>query len=306
MSQFLNYGICERESASGDDDSSDWRDRIILPDDVEEVSRILEMYEPLGVLGWPEDNNVTKIMRQLRQMGYRSRTGTSKGRYVHAMLQRFSPPEKRADLKAKVNQEIAAVIRNSPSGISKAERRRVLDVQVAKGVLRRRDADWVRSHGLCLETLVPKRSNLPDAGFGGFAQFPIRKGEIVIPAPVLHVVNRDVLKLYDTNTTADNEPIPHEVGTSLLVNYCFGHPQSSLLMCPMTSAALLNHCSSRSKECGPLGPNARVRWSSGWDPPSHLWRDKKSLPAIDEHFGRVLSLEIVALRDVAPGEEGRE
>jgi hypothetical protein len=100
------------------------------------------------------------------------------------------------------------------------------------------------------------------------------------------------------------DPEDEKIGMSLLINYCWGHPKSSVLLCPMTSAILLNHCSKRTKDCGPAGPNAKIQWSSGWDTPSHRWRSK-SLREIKEQKGRLLSFEVVALRDIAPGEEGK-
>ena len=79
-----------------------------------------------------------------------------------------------------------------------------------------------------------------------------------------------------------------------------------MLLCPLTSAMLINHCSvGRSKQfdCGhPDGPNAVVRWSSGWDNDSIQWRNA-TLDEIDNKFGRVLSLEIIATRDIQPNEE---
>ena len=48
---------------------------------------------------------------------------------------------------------------------------------------------------------------------------------------------------------------------------------------------------------------SKAAWSSGWDEASHGWRNK-TLEEIDEKFGRILSLEVVATRDIAPGEEG--
>lgn len=99
-------------------------------------------------------------------------------------------------------------------------------------------------------------------------------------------------------------PIEDKIGMSLLMNYCLGHPESSLLLCPMTSAILLNHCSERTMDCGPNGPNAKIQWSSGWDTPSHEWRSK-TLDEMKEQKGRLLSFEVVALRDIAPGEEGK-
>lgn len=182
--------------------------------------------------------------------------------------------------------------------------------EVANMSLERRDPEWIKENGLCLEHLVPKKSTLLHAGFGGFAQYGVPKNEIVVPAPVLHVTNKETLTLYRRGIVDDDEirsfqknPESFKTGISLLLNYCLGHTESSMLMCPMTSAMLINHCSDRTKECGPKGPNAEVRWSSGWDPASHEWRNK-TLHDIDHHKGRILSLEIVALRDIAPNEEG--
>jgi hypothetical protein len=122
----------------------------------------------------------------------------------------------------------------------------------------------------------------------------------VVPAPVLHVVNKETLMLYERDV---EDPEDHPIGMSLLVNYCLSHPESSLLLCPMTSAILLNHCSVRTMDCGPAGPNAKIRWSTGWDTPSREWREK-TLGEIKEEKRRLLSFEVVALRDIAPGEEG--
>ena len=58
----------------------------------------------------------------------------------------------------------------------------------------------------------------------------------------------------------DDEPI----GYQLLMNYCFGHKESKLiLLCPQTNA----HCSTRHKEGANTcnngnDPNARVQWAS--------------------------------------------
>lgn len=186
--------------------------------------------------------------------------------------------------------------------------RKMLWFELAKLSLVRKDTEWIKENGLCLEHLFPKKSTLEHAGFGGFAQYGILKDEIVVPAPVLHITNKEILTLYRQGIAGENirafeeNPASFQTGISLLLNYCLGHPSSSMLLCPMTSAMLINHCSDRNKICGPDGPNAKVRWSSGWDPESHEWRNK-TLDEIDQHTGRILSLEIVALRDIAPNEE---
>ncbi|KAL7564516.1 hypothetical protein ACA910_017675 [Epithemia clementina (nom. ined.)] len=189
-----------------------------------------------------------------------------------------------------------------------------------------RTPEWIREHGMCLEALVPRKSTLPHAGQGAFAQFSIKKNDIITMAPLLHIMDKDVLALYNDDDLKrynankqtmsndassqdakdeDNANIakhPSPIGTQLLLNYCFSNPQSTILLCPTTNAVLINHCSKRKQQCGPNGPNADYRWSSGWDPTSDEWR-QQSLKELKEKSFRGLSFEIYALRDIAPGEE---
>jgi hypothetical protein len=158
-----------------------------------------------------------------------------------------------------------------------------------------RSPDWIETHGLCLENILPSQSTLPFAGQGAFAQYPIQKGEIVMPAPLLQIMDRKALELYDKDTGM-------RLNDQLLLNYCFAHSQSSLLLCPDTQATLINHCSMRTRECGKNGPNASIRWASGWDPTSDAWR-QMSLEELSQQKGRGLAFEVYALRDIQPGEE---
>lgn len=166
--------------------------------------------------------------------------------------------------------------------------------QIAIKSLDRPTVEEIKAKGICMDNLVPNESTIPSAGQGGFAQRVVRKGAIVAPAFLMQIVDKDALIIYDDGMN----PIGHQ----LLMNYCFGHSESSMLLCPNTNAVLINHCSSRTKECGPDGPNAIVNWASGWDPVSDAWRQKE-VEDIAEQSSRGLTFEIVALRDIMPGEE---
>lgn len=186
---------------------------------------------------------------------------------------------------------------------SKAEYELVIDkvftkehlmYKLARNALHDRTPEWIRENGMCMENLVPRKSTLPHAGQGGFAHYKLRKGDIIAPAPLLQIVNKDALRLFDSKGNLN--------GTQLLLNYCFGHQESSMLLCPNSNALLINHCSARTKQCGPNGPNAEYRWSSGWEPSSDVWR-KRTLEEIRQENVRGLSFEVVALRDIEEGEE---
>jgi hypothetical protein len=129
-----------------------------------------------------------------------------------------------------------------------------------------RTLEWIRSNGLCVDNLVHKKSQLPPAGHGGFEE--IRKGELVVPVFILHIAGKDALNIYNENDK--------HVGQQLLLSYCLGHPESSLLLCPLTNAILINHCSKQWKQCSPKGPNAEYLWSSGWQPISNEWLMKNN------------------------------
>jgi hypothetical protein len=45
-----------------------------------------------------------------------------------------------------------------------------------------------------------------------------------------------------------------------------------------------------------------VRWSSGWDAASDIWRSR-TVDDISKESGRGISMEVIALRDIVPGEE---
>eukprot|EP00977_Amphora_coffeiformis_P021425 scaffold9318_cov147-Amphora_coffeaeformis.AAC.4 len=147
--------------------------------------------------------------------------------------------------------------------------------------------------------MIPGPSRMPHAGQGGIAQHKIGQGELVVPAPLLHILDRNALTIDYGEDDSSRNP------TQLLLNYCLGHPETPLLLCPNTNAILMNHCSTRHKEFNkfcPRGPNAAFRWASGWDPDSAAWQ-KMTIDEIAQQPGRGLAMEVIALRPIQPGEE---
>ena len=253
---FLNYGYCERGEGAG----HEWTATIPMPADYEQAALIAWVF-------WQVPSHVNVDIQAPK--------GTSD--FVAGLL-----PKSTSQLRAIVgSKEIGG-----PDDLIPLLAKHVGSTP--------RTPEWIRSHGMCLEHLVARKSQLPHAGQGGFAQHRIRKGEIIVPTPMIHIADKDVLGINDDNGK--------RIGWQLLLNYCFGHNESSILLCPETNALLVNHCSERKKECGPNGPNADYRWSTGWEPRSDDWR-KMTVDEIAKQSGRGLSMEVVALRDIEPGEE---
>jgi hypothetical protein len=205
-------------------------------------------------------------------------------------------------------------------------------MSIAKNTVTQRSMDWIKENGQCIDNLVPQLSTLPHAGNGAFAQRLIRKGELVAPAPLLQIMDYNYMRIFDfqidkndkpsligndneDNKDEDGDEVP--VAFQLLLNYCMSHSDTTMLMCPQTNVILMNHCSTRVSYGGDCekynsnpdenlrGANTELKWATDWDPDTKEWLDL----SIDQMKVKVasgkrgLSLDIIATRDIYPGEE---
>lgn len=155
-----------------------------------------------------------------------------------------------------------------------------------------RSIEWLQTHGKCLDNLeLRENSTIPHAGSGAFATRFLKQGSIVAPAPVVHL-HRGHLEVYFPDLQ-DEEQF-HWKGLQLLQNYMYGHPSTSLLFFPYSPAVnLINH----SKE-----PNVKLQWSDSTKNRDWFNRSTKDLITNEnDHAG--LMMELVALREIQPGEE---
>jgi hypothetical protein len=159
-----------------------------------------------------------------------------------------------------------------------------------------RSVDWIIENGRCVDNIIPGKSKIPRAGQGAFAQRLIRAGDVIVPLPLFQM-HKDSFTIW-----SDDEGKYTPNGTQLLLNYCFSHSNSSLVLCPLTNAALINHCSTRNAQCGEQGPNAIYRWDTTWDLFTNKWLNM-SVEEIHKQLGKGLAFEIVATRDIEPGDE---
>ena len=159
-----------------------------------------------------------------------------------------------------------------------------------------RSLEWLAEHGICGDNMKEGLSEIPQAGRGAFATRPLKKDSIVAPLPLLHVAYRKRFDMYKRES--DITGIKNKtniVGQQLLLNYCFGHRESTLLLCPYgLLTALINHGNE---------PNVKLRWSdpsrSAHEPE---WLNKTVTDLVTQKFA-VLTMEFVALRDIEKGEE---
>jgi hypothetical protein len=161
----------------------------------------------------------------------------------------------------------------------------------------RRTLEWLEEHGQCMDNIKPALSSIPQAGRGVFSSRCIPLGGLVAPAPLIHIPNRTHLIMYDAMRDLDDDGflkrnMSSPMHIQLMINYCFGHPQSSLLLCPYGSlTSLVNHSPN---------PNTRITWSNTMRHPEWL---QQNVTALNWQWHSGLSIDFVALRDIAKDEE---
>jgi hypothetical protein len=165
---------------------------------------------------------------------------------------------------------------------------------------------WLEKHGLCVDNLRSGKSTVPHAGRGAFASRKLTEGDIIAPVPMIPIFAEELLDMYKVvehtiegakaGLTYDRS---NPMGTQLLLNYCFGHVESSILMIPSSPmVSLINH----SPE-----PNAFLTWSThDWVENDHPLHD---LPLDQWDFEKAtekdpkLVMVLVASKDIEEGEE---
>ena len=149
----------------------------------------------------------------------------------------------------KFDKKVAALLPASAKGL---EMRDLLATSSAFSALANRTVRYLETNGLCLDDVQVKPSVVSSSRMGIFAHRSIKKGSVIVPAP-LYTRHRDSSCLADDdvcNASMFNDYVQH----------CFGHKDSSLLLCPLSSAAFIQVTSEHDESKAQA--NAFLKWSS--------------------------------------------
>lgn len=162
-----------------------------------------------------------------------------------------------------------------------------------------RTLEWIKENGWCIDNLKADISSKPERGRGAFATRPIRKGEVVVASPLLYLFEEKlefVIKNYNGSGSEATQKQKH-----LLTNYCFGHPESSLVLFPYSPLTnLINHDSTDA--------NVELQWAADEKQPD-FWKEgrRDKVYAAKEYMknygGSGLILEYIASKDIEEDEE---
>eukprot|EP00536_Pseudo-nitzschia_multiseries_P002403 jgi/Psemu1/251606/estExt_Genewise1Plus.C_320007 len=174
------------------------------------------------------------------------------------------------------------------------------DIGVLLQVNATRSIDWLNEHGKCLDHIVHKRSTIDGAGAGAFAKRDLPKGTIVTGTPLLVFPDSKWFDMYDYKMCPDGSNMARDMSKGpysqqLLLNYCFGHPDSTVVLCPYGSSVnYINHDNQRA--------NVKVQWAKDGMPGHQDKFFHMPLANITDYSTKV-AFDYVATRDIAEGEE---
>lgn len=145
----------------------------------------------------------------------------------------------------------STVIRTSSSPTSNNNNNNTAYRSALSTPARTYSVEWLRENGHCLDTYLELGlSQIPHAGRGVRAKRGIPQGSIVLPVPVLAITDRRALEVMVKSSSSKSRSTSSSTTSSkssrtkyqLLLNYCLGHPQSSLLFYPYgPGMAYINH-----------------------------------------------------------------
>lgn len=158
-----------------------------------------------------------------------------------------------------------------------------------------RSIAWLEENGACIDNIVAGVSTIPQAGRGAFATRSINEGDPITTTPVV-TLEREELNLWEKiKQTDEGGAVMELMGHQLLLNYCYGVTNSSLLFFPYApSVNFINHGSVEDS-------NAEIRWSKA---PYHQaeWLNT-TVDEMKDKLKTGLLFDIIATRDIRRGEE---
>jgi hypothetical protein len=159
-----------------------------------------------------------------------------------------------------------------------------------------RGLDWLEENGKCIDHIIPGQSTLEGAGHGAFTKRDIATRTIITGSPLHHLPSREFMDMYDFQDENGRWQRGQYIGKQLIMNYCYGHGDSSLLLCPYGSGVnYINHNQTL--------VNVKIQWAKD-STTAHMdsWFEK-SPPEMTLDSSSHLAFDFVATRDIKKGEE---
>lgn len=153
---------------------------------------------------------------------------------------------------AKFNKNVAALLPGSPKVL---ETRDVLGSHTVFSALTNRTVNYLETNGQCLDDVQVETGAEGSSEMGLFARRSIKNGSVIVPVP-LYARRRS-----GSCSATDDDSCTASTMLQDSAKYCFGHDDSSLLLCPLSSATFIQSASSQ-EHGSERRANAALKWSS--------------------------------------------
>lgn len=242
-------------------------------------------YEQFGEIPlWHDYKNALKVLKELFQ--------TEPGPLRHELYERLLEQKNKRNTRA---------LNALPSTLREAETAvQANDMAAVHQPNATRSLDWLQKHGKCIDNIESGPSTIEGAGRGAFAKRKLQAGSIITGSPLHHIPNKQVLAMYDFDPSGiiRGQPIrtDQQISWQLLMNYCFGHAKSTLLLCPYGAGVNdINHNRTLA--------NVRIQWAeNGSTSQNSSWLE--ILPHTMEGVSTTnLAFDYVTTREIQQGEE---
>jgi hypothetical protein len=178
------------------------------------------------------------------------------------------------------------------------------DISVLHQPASMRTIDWLEKHGRCIDNIKPEQaSTIKQAGHGAFATRRLSKDQVVTTSPLHHLPSSNFVTMHswdehiDPATGREMKKSLGIKGFQILVNYCYGHGDSTLLLCPYGNGVnYINHNQTQA--------NVQIRWAQDFAIVHNADFVKKGkVGDLMWNHKPQLAFDYIALRDIEPGEE---
>jgi hypothetical protein len=164
-----------------------------------------------------------------------------------------------------------------------------------------RSIEWLRENGRCIDNMKPVSSNIRQAGRGAVATRALKKDQRITTSPLHHVPYSSFMFMHNFKFAPDeNGDMARWAeglkGYQILMNYCYGHPKSSMLLCPYGNGVnYINHNQTQA--------NVRFEWADDFFRHNSTLVEKGVIEDLMWNTKPQLAFDYVALRDIEPDEE---
>jgi hypothetical protein len=165
-----------------------------------------------------------------------------------------------------------------------------------------RDLEWLRENGRCIDNIEVGYSSIRQAARGAFATRPLEADQVITTSPLHHLPLSSFVEKYNYEmvVNANGEMIRNAVsgkGYQVLVNYCYGHQHSSMLLCPYGNGInYINHNHTQA--------NVKIRWAEDFDLVHNKTMIEEGLVYdLLYNYKPQLAFDYIATRDIQEGEE---